>query len=375
MRGQLVGWWESVDKVSVAIIFAIAAFSFVVVTTASPAIASRIGVPQFYFIKRHSIYLLLAIGIVVATSLLSVTDVKRFALLGCLLSLVALVLVIFSGTETKGAKRWLNVFGFSLQPSEFAKIFFTVLTAWLLSLKKKEPDFPAFKASLWSYLIFISLMMLQPDFGMVILVSAVWMGQLFIAGLPFIWFIGFGTFSFLAAIGAYITFPHIKYRVDSFIKPESFENYQVKKSLEAFKHGGMLGVGPGEGTVKQNIPDSHADFIFAVIGEEMGFIVCVVLITAFAMLIIRGLKSASQSTNQFTMFAVSGILLQIGLQFMFNVGMALRMFPTKGVTLPFISYGGSSMLSTAIAFGMMLAFTRKKHALLNIQTRNYSVGH
>lgn len=367
-------WWSSLDRFSIGVIFIIATFSLVMVTTASPAVAHRINVEPFYFMKRQIIYIVAGLVSMIWISFFSVNTVKRFAIIGFFLSLAALMLVFFWGYEVKGAKRWLSIAGLSFQPSEFAKSFFTVLTAWVLSIKYEEADFPAFKVSLALYLIFIALLLMQPDFGMMVSVSIIWIGQLFVAGLSLIWFFALAIFSVATLSCSYIFLPHVQQRIDSFLNPENFENYQIKKSLEAFKHGGFYGVGPGEGVVKQHIPDSHADFIFAVIGEEMGFIVCLFLLIMFALLVIRGLYIVAFGSNNFSILAVSGILIQIGIQSVFNMGMALHLLPTKGIALPLISYGGSSILSTFILLGIMLAFTRKRYDVIMLPTRNYRMN-
>ncbi len=341
------------------------------VTTASPAVAYRIGVEPLYFMKRQIVYIIFGLTTMSYISSLSVNTVKRLAIIGFFVSLAALVIVLFFGYEVKGAKRWLSVLGLSLQPSEFMKPFFTIFTAWIMSIKYDEVNFPAFKISLALYLVVAALLLMQPDLGMIISISIVWVAQLFIAGLSLVWFFAITVFSIASMICAYIFLPHVKNRLDSFLNPENFENYQIKKSIEAFKHGGFYGTGPGEGTVKQYLPDSHADFIFSVMGEEMGFIVCTFLLVMFALLIVRGLYIVTFGSNNFNILAVSGILLQIGLQSMLNMGMALHLLPTKGVTLPIISYGGSSALATFIALGMILAFTRKRYDVIILPTRNY----
>lgn len=368
-------WWNSIDRVSVAIIFIIAIFSLVSVTTASPFVANRIGVGHFYFIKRQAVYLTIGMASMIFLSCLSINTIKRLAVIGFFFLLIVLALMPFIGFEAKGAKRWVSILGkFSFQPSEFVKPFFIVLTAWIFSMKYEEKNFPSFTISFLLYLVFVALLIIQPDFGMAMLVSVIWIGQLFIAGLSMLWFFALSTFTIVTILCSYIFLPHVKRRIDSFLNPESFENYQIKKSLEAFKQGGFYGTGPGEGVVKQYIPDSHADFIFSVIGEEMGFITCVFLVAAFFILIVRGLYLVIKSSNNFNILAVSGILMQLGVQSAFNMGMTLHLLPTKGMTLPLISYGGSSVISTSIALGMMLSFTRKRYDVITLPTRNFKVN-
>lgn len=373
-KNKLQLWWSAVDRFSVTIIFTIIAISVVIITTASPAIAYRIGVEPFYFMKRQIIFLMLGFSLMMGISFMSVTNIKRFAAIGFLCCLAALVLVLFAGQQIKGSRRWIQLLGFSLQPSEFVKPFFIVVTAWLFSVRYDDQSFPAFKISLTLYLILIALLMMQPDFGMVMTVSIIWVGQLFISGLSLIWFFVLFIFGVINISLAYIFFPHVRRRIDSFLYAENFENYQVKKSLEAFKKGGIYGEGLGEGIVKHQLPDSHTDFIFAVVGEEMGLIMCMILLVLYGLLVIRGLYIVSNTTSNFGILAISGILIQIGLQSVFNMGVTLHLFPTKGMTLPLISYGGSSVLAISIALGMMLAFSRERYDTIVLPTRKLKIN-
>lgn len=310
----------------------------------------------------------------VGISFLSVDNIRRFALIGFLLCIVAMIVVLIFGHQIKGAKRWIQILGFSLQPSEFVKPFFIVVTAWLLSMKFEDKTFPSFRVSLFIYLLVMALLLLQPDFGMAMTVSTIWIGQLFISGLSLMWFFVLSIFCVITVALGYILFPHVQRRIDSFLNPDGFENYQVRKSIEAFKKGGFYGEGLGEGVVKHQLPDSHTDFIFAVIGEEMGFVMCLFLVLIYAVLIVRGLYIMKNISNNFHILAISGILIQIGLQSVFNMGVSLHLFPTKGMTLPFISYGGSSALAIAMLFGMMLAFSRERYDTIVLPTRNYRIN-
>ncbi len=363
-------WWNTIDRVTISIIFLIIASSLVMVTTASPAVATRIGLEPLYFMKRQAVFLVLGAIFLVTLSFISVQNARRIAIIGFCCCLILLVAVLFVGSDIKGAKRWISLPGFSLQPSEFAKPFFSIVTAWILSIKYSETRFPAFKVTLFSYVIFIGLLILQPDFGMSITVTIIWLGQLFIAGLSVIWIIISFVLSVVGVIGAYIFLPHVQKRIDSFLNPQNFDNYQVQKSIEAFRNGGFYGTGPGEGAVKYQLPDSHTDFIFAVIGEEMGVIACLVIVSLYAIIVIRGLYIITQEHDQFNILAVSGILIQIAIQSIFNMGVSLHLFPTKGMTLPLISYGGSSVIATSMALGLMLAFTRKRYNVVTLPIHN-----
>jgi cell division protein FtsW len=187
----------------------------------------------------------------------------------------------------------------------------------------------------------------------------IWIGELFVGGLSILWLLVMGVIGIIGISCAYIFLPHVRARIDLFLDPANLENYQIKKSLQAFKQGGFSGVGAGEGVVKKHVPDSHTDFIFSVIGEEMGFIACIFIIIMFTLFVLRGLYLISYMNDKFKIIAASGILIQIGMQAIFNIGMTLNLFPTKGMTLPFISYGGSSIIATSIAIGMLFSLTKR----------------
>jgi cell division protein FtsW len=352
-------WWRGVDQATIIALTILFSVSLMLVTTASPAVALRIGLESSYFTTRQAAYLLLASIIIIVLSTFNKTWIKRAAIVGFAVNLILLVLVKFYGYEVKGARRWINIYGFSMQPTEFIKPFFSVITAWILSLKANDHNFPGFSIALFIYLIIAALVIIQPDLGMLVTISAVWGVQLFVAGMPFLWIL-ISLVSFIFGLaGAYLLLPHVAKRINSFLDPENNENYQVTKSLLAFENGGFYGRGPGEGTVKQVLPDSHTDFIFAVAGEEFGAVACLLIGGIFAFIVIRGLLRVMNETDRFVSFAVVGILGQFGIQSLINMGVTLNLLPTKGMTLPFISYGGSSTLAVAVAMGMLIGFTKR----------------
>ena len=355
-------WWRSIDQKMVIAIIILFGFSLMLVTTSGPAVASRIGLDEHYFSSRQVIYLAVATFLIVIFSLLEKKWLKRIAILGFLFNTILLILVKFYGYEVKGAVRWINILGFSLQPSEFIKPFFAVVTGWLLSLKF-EGEFPSFYISFLLYVFISTLLIIQPDFGMFIMVTAVFGIQLFVAGMPLFWIMLVLVGSAVGVMGAYFWLPHVANRINNFLDPEASENYQVSKSIMAFEHGGMYGRGPGEGAIKQVIPDSHSDFIFAVAGEEFGVIICLIIIGIFAFIVLRSLLKLINEEDKFSQFAAIGIIAQFGLQSVINIGVTLNLLPTKGMTLPFISYGGSSTLAISIAMGMLLGLTRQRTSL------------
>ena len=365
-------WWKVIDQQTIIAIVILLAFSLMLVTTASPAVANRIGLTDNYFSSRHVVFLALAVIIILTFSLVDKKWIRRLAILGFLGSLVMLVLVKFYGFEVKGATRWINIGGFSYQPSEFMKPFFAVVTGWILSLHYHE-DFPSFKVCFILLLCVAALLIIQPDFGMLVMVSAVFGIQLFVAGLPIIWLFIAIFASVFGSIGAYLLLPHVASRINRFLDPVNSENYQVTRSLEAFESGGLYGKGPGEGSVKQFLPDSHTDFIFAVAGEEFGAIICLMIIITFAYIVIRMLVNLLHEDDKFTQIAAIGIISQFGLQAVINMGVSLNLLPTKGMTLPFISYGGSSTLAISIGMGMLLGLTKRKASLVKYRLQNVEI--
>jgi cell division protein FtsW len=354
-------WWWTVDRLTFLAVIILIALGAILVTAASPPVAERIGLDSFYFIRRQQVFLGLGLIIIFVTSLFSPKQIRRLAALGFLGSLVLMVLVLFMGTEIKGAHRWLSLGGLSLQPSEFMKPCFAVIIAWVFAEKRHIPDFPGFRMALALYGLTVMLLILQPDLGMTITLTGIFALQFFVAGLSAFWIIVMGLAGLLGLLLAYQLLPHVTDRVDRFLYPESTKNYQVEKSLEAFAQGGFFGQGPGEGEVKHFIPDSHTDFIFAVAGEEFGLFISLAIIGLFTFVVLRSLNRIRGEQDLFVILAVTGIIAQFGLQAIINMGVALHMLPSKGMTLPFLSYGGSSMLSTALGMGMLLALNRHRY--------------
>ncbi|MCE3233379.1 MAG: ftsW [Rickettsiaceae bacterium] len=360
-KNILTTWWWTVDKFSLVAILMIIAFGAMMVATASPAVAERIGYDSFYFVKRQLIFLFIALFTIISISFLSPQNIKRTAAIGFIIGAILMVGVLLFGASTNGAKRWIFIGGMSLQPSEFMKPFFIVVTAWMLSEAKVKDGFKGFQISIVLYGLLAALLISQPDMGMFVVVTAVWSGQLFLAGMPIFWLAVLGIAGIVILIMAYLFFPHVSKRVDSFLGGgNSTTNYQVERSLEAFDSGGMFGRGPGEGVVKQRLPDSHTDFIFAVIGEELGAVICIFIVWLYGFVVLRGFKLMLGETDLFFVYSVSGLLMQFGAQAIINMGVSMNLLPTKGMTLPFVSYGGSSMLAIAVAMGMLLALTKKR---------------
>ena len=353
-------WWLDIDKINFFLIIGILVFGLLMIASASPAIAKRIDVSKFFFLKKQMAFALVAIVFLVVISFLDNERIRLLAIVGLSVSIICLILVLFRGVEIKGARRWVSLFGFTLQPSEFAKTFFVVLNAFLLQRLSAKQWYIKYGSSTGLFLLIACLLLLQPDFGMTLTFTALWAVQLFLYGLPMPLIATLAFFAIAGGIGAYLTFPHVEDRINRFLDSGE-KNYQVERSLDAFVNGSFLGNGPGNGVVKKFIPDAHTDFIFAVVGEEFGIISCIVLLVIFAYLITRIVKRALDEENKFVYLALCGLMTQFAMQVIVNIGVSLSLLPTKGMTLPFISYGGSSMISMSICFGLILAFTKKKY--------------
>ena len=353
-------WWWTVDRWTLGALIALLGFGAVMSLAASPPVAERLGYTPLYFAERQLVTVPIALAIMFAVSLLSPKTIRRVALVGFVIAMLLLALTFVIGVEIKGARRWISLPGFSLQPSEFVKPTFAVVAAWLFAEQKERQGFPGNAIAIGLFLLLMLMLIKQPDVGMAVVVAAVWFAQFFMAGLR-LYLVAGGLMAGVAGIvGAYLWLPHVTSRINRFLDPAAGDSYQVNRSLEAFANGGLWGRGPGEGTVKDVLPDAHADFVFAVAGEEFGVIVCIVIVAVFAFIVLRGFSRLLQEANLFVVLSATGLLIQFGLQAAINMASSLHLIPTKGMTLPFLSYGGSSMLSLALGMGMMLALTRRR---------------
>jgi cell division protein FtsW len=353
-------WWWTVDRWSLFALAALMGIGVMLSLSASPAVALRIGYSAMHFVRRHLMLLPLAIAILFLVSLQTPRTIRRLALVLFALSLALLALTLVIGVEIKGARRWIELPGLALQPSEFVKPTFAVVAGWLFAEQKQRPGFPGYAISAALFLTVMVMLLKQPDFGMAVVVAVVWFAQLFMVGMRLYWVAAAGLAGVGGLFGAYTWMPHVRARVEAFLNPTADDSYQVDRSLQAFAHGGVWGVGPGEGTVKNVLPDAHADFVFAVAGEELGMVACLLLIALFAFIVLRGLSRLLQDGDLFVILAAAGLLIQFGLQAAINMGSALQLIPAKGMTLPFLSYGGSSMLALGLGMGMLLALTRRR---------------
>ena len=353
-------WWWTVDRWTLAALISIIAVGAVLTLAASPPVADRLGLDPFYFVRRQFVFLPLALAVVAATSLMSPRGIRRLAVVCFAVAVVLMVLTPVLGEEIKGASRWIVLFGQSVQPSEIVKPSFAVITAWLCAARRLEPRFPGYAISTALFAVVAALLLMQPDVGMTMVVAAVWGAQFFLAGLPLLLVGLIGVVFISGAVGTYFAFQHVQGRVDRFFSSSAGDSFQVTQSLEAFRNGGLMGRGPGEGQIKAVLPDAHADFIFAVAGEELGLIACLVIVALFAFVVMRGFSRLLKEDSLFVLLAVTGLLVQFGLQTLINMASATNLIPPKGMTLPFVSYGGSSVLALALTMGMVLALTRER---------------
>ena len=353
-------WWWTVDRWTLGALFLLVLIGALLILAASPAVAERIGLNAYHFVQRQFMIMPVALAVMVGVSLLSPLQIRRLSVLGFAATVVMLLLVPLVGNEIKGATRWISLGCSEKPPSEFTKPFFAVVTAWMFAEWRRDEAFPGHLVAIGLYLMTAALLLSQPDLGMTVVVSAIWFGQFFLAGLPMILVVGFIATGVSGLVGAYFLFPHVSSRIDRFLDPAAGDSYQVDRSLEAFMNGGLIGTGPGEGTVKLYLPDAHADFIFSVAGEEFGGIACLVIIALYAFVVLRGYARLLGEQSLFVLLAGTGLLTQFALQALIHMASAVHMMPAKGMTLPFISYGGSSLLALGLGMGMALALTRKR---------------
>lgn len=359
-KGLLSDWWWTVDKVLLASAIVLLGCGFLLSLSASPSVTPRLNIDDsFHFVKRHAVFLVPAIVVLIGTSLLNLRQVRRLSMLLLVAMVGVLLLLPFIGFAAKGATRWLAVGPLLLQPSEFLKPAFVVITAWLFAESARRKDIPCNLLSIGLFGLCAALLIIQPDVGQTVLLSMVWGTMFFLAGMPWLWIACLALLAVLGMGAAYLTISHVSDRIDRFVTG-SGDNFQVDRGLEAITSGGWLGRGPGEGQVKYGLPDSHTDFIFSVAAEEFGIVIAMVLVASFALVVLRGLAHGLREHDRFVQLAVSGLVLQFGFQAMINLCVNLRLMPAKGMTLPFISYGGSSLIAVALGMGLVLALTRKR---------------
>jgi cell division protein FtsW len=353
-------WWWTVDRLTLGALAALMLGGIILCLAASPPVAARIGVDPFHFVDRQVLFLIPAAVVLIATSFLSPREIRQVSIVVFVVSLVLVALTPYFGAEIKGARRWLVILGMNIQPSEFLKPAFVVLIAWLFGESAKRPEMPANTLALLLLIVVVALLVIQPDFGQTMLIALVWCALFYMAGMRFIWVLGLGAFASAGLMVAFFTVPHVAQRINRFIDPASGDTFNIDIATESFIRGGWFGRGPGEGTIKRILPEGHTDFVFAVAAEEFGIVLCLILVSLFAFIVIRSLTKAMRTEDPFVRFAAAGLSILFGVQSAINMAVNLHLIPAKGMTLPFISYGGSSLISLAYGMGMLIALTRER---------------
>ena len=357
---SLVGiWWWTVDKWLLAGALILMVLGALLVMAAGPAVANLINLPSQHFMVRQLVYVLPSLAIMITVSMLEPRPIRVLSLVGLVGVIVLMIMAIVAGSEIKGATRWLTLFGFNLQPSEFAKPLFAIVSAWLLTLWREGEDFPGWIYSTALLASLVTILVLQPDIGMTAVIVLTWGFQMFLAGMPMLFVIGALAIAPLALYAAYLNLDHVTLRINKFFEGGS---WQVERARQSFAEGGLFGVGPGDGTVKLNLPDAHSDFIFAVAAEEYGALACLVLLGIYGFIVMRGFTRALSNEGLFCLIATSSLVMQIGVQAAIHMASSVDLIPTKGMTLPFISYGGSSLLASGLTMGLLLALTRRRNS-------------
>lgn len=366
-RTALAVWFWEIDRVLLALIFILVAIGLVAVAAASPVAAidrstTNISVDPLVYFYRQLLWVALGVPVMLIVSMLPKDQARRFAIILALLSLFALMLVPLLGSTVNGARRWIDLPGMRFQPSEFLKPAYVVAIAWLLSLRERDRALPLVPLTGAITLLIVLLLMQQPDFGQTVIICACWGALLVLSGVA--WRV-VGVISAILAgglVSVYILYDNARYRINDFLGIGTSTDTgpdQTELALRTITHGGFTGVGPGGGQNKFRLPEAHTDYIFSVIGEEFGLIACIAIVLVYLAIVVRVLLRLLDEDSFFTLLAAAGLTIQFGLQAIINMGVNAQIFPSKGMTLPFISYGGSSMLALCIGVGLLLAFTRR----------------
>lgn len=360
-RSPIGVWWWTVDRWMLGVIAILIAVGVTLAFAASPAAAARMNVGDpFHFAVRQCVFAAGAVAILISVSMLEVKGVRRAAFFIWLAAIAIMIALPFMGHNAKGATRWLEFGGFSLQPSEFMKPALVILVAWMFSEGQKGNGVPGVSIAFGLYFLSIGLLLIQPDVGQTVLITVAFGAAFWMAGVPLSWVMLLGGLAVAGLSSTYFLLPHVHARVEKFISPDSSDTHQVDAAAMAQAAGGLFGRGPGEGIMKRHVPDLHTDFIYSVGAEEFGLIFSLVLIALFAFVVIRGLYRALRLSDPFEQVAAAALFVLVGQQAFINIAVNLNMIPTKGMTLPFISYGGSSMLAMGLTLGMALALTRRR---------------
>ncbi len=360
-RTALGVWWWTVDRWMLGVVAVLIFIGVLMSFAASPAAAARMSLGDpFHFAVRQCVFAVGAAFVLITMSMLDTKGVRRAAFFIWLAAIAVMIALPFIGHNAKGATRWVQFAGFTLQPSEFMKPALIILVAWMFAEGQKGQGVPGVSIAFFLYVISIGLLLIQPDVGQTVLITVAFGAAFWMAGVPLSWVMLLGAMAVAGLSSTYFLFSHVASRVDRFLSPEKADTHQVDRAAEAIQAGGFFGRGPGEGVMKRHVPDLHTDFIYSVGAEEYGLIFSLLLVSLFAFVVIRGLYRAMKLSDPFEQVAAAGLFVLVGQQAIINVAVNLNLIPTKGMTLPFISYGGSSMLAMGLTLGMALALTRRR---------------
>ena len=361
-QSHVAQWFWTVDRGLLGAALALMALGVALSFASSPAaiLADESITDPFHYSWRMMVFSGVGLSIMLTTSLMSPRGVRRIAVLALFGAIVVMMALPFIGDTVKGAARWVNFGPFSLQPSEFAKPGLIVFAAWMFAEAQKGQGVPGVTIAFGFYALTVWLLLIQPDIGQTLLITTTFMAVFFMAGVPFKWMAVLASLGMAGLVSLYFVFGHMRDRLSRFFSPETTDTHQIDSASEAIRAGGLLGRGIGEGVMKRRVPDLHTDFIYSVGAEEFGLILSLIMISLYAFIVIRGMRRAMKLTDPFEQTAAAGLFMLIGLQACINVAVNLNLIPTKGMTLPFISYGGSSMLAMGLTMGFALALTRRR---------------
>ncbi|WP_426018107.1 peptidoglycan glycosyltransferase FtsW [Brevundimonas sp. DWR2-3-1b1] len=361
-QSHVAQWFWTVDRGLLGAALALMGLGVALSFASSPAaiLADESITDPFHYSWRMMVFSGLGLSLMLTSSLLSPRGVRRIAVLALFGAILVMMALPFIGDTVKGAARWVNFGPFSLQPSEFAKPGLIVFAAWMFAEAQKGQGVPGVTIAFGFYALTVSLLLIQPDIGQTLLITTTFMAVFFMAGVPFKWMAVLASAGMAGLVSLYFVFGHMRDRLSRFFSPETTDTHQIDSASEAIRAGGLLGRGIGEGVMKRRVPDLHTDFIYSVGAEEFGLILSLIMIGLYAFIVIRGMRRAMKLTDPFEQTAAAGLFMLIGLQACINVAVNLNLIPTKGMTLPFISYGGSSMLAMGLTMGFALALTRRR---------------
>ena len=361
-QSAIAKWFWTIDRGLLAAALTLVGLGVALSFASSPAaiLADESISDPFHYSWRMIVWAAGGTVAMLLASLLSPRGVRRIALLALLGAIVVMAALPFIGNEVKGAARWVNLGPFSLQPSEFAKPGLIFFAAWMFSEAQKAQGVPGVSIAFGTWALTVGLLLIQPDIGQTLLITTTFMAVFFMAGVPLKWVAALAAAGAGGVVGLYFAFSHMRDRLSRFFSPETADTHQIDRASEAIRAGGLVGRGVGEGVMKRHVPDLHTDFIYSVGAEEFGLILSLVMIALYAFIVVRGMRRAMKLTDPFEQTAAAGLFMLIGLQACINIAVNLNLIPTKGMTLPFISYGGSSMLAMGLTMGLALALTRRR---------------